>query len=377
MDRTSNFPHDALGPARSDQSELGAAHAAPAPYLPSLDVATWARRPLTALLPDALAHFLLSLRAERTRLVYLAAIEEFVAFCEGIEAPVRALGDIGEKSVLLWQENLARRHVRHTGAKRGVVQSTVANKLSALSSFLDFAKKRGLVDVNPMALVHRPRVRRESRTHAFTSDETKALLDALKRRCASTADAGGTPYATARLRLCVIATLLSVGMRVDELCSLRIADFDDDVAAPRLRFRAKGGVSHAPYLNSATATLLRGYIREFRAHAAPSDWLFIRVQKVRARAASRLHRSSVSDMIKAAAKEVGIEKRVSPHSCRATLATLLHDAGVPLGQVQDLLNHKQITTTSLYVKKSREVADAAALKLDFGALARKSRKSDS
>jgi site-specific recombinase XerC len=43
----------------------------------------------------------------------------------------------------------------------------------------------------------------------------------------------------------------------------------------------------------------------------------------------------------------------SPHSLRATTATLLLDTSVPIESVQDLLDHKHITTTQIYDKRCR------------------------
>jgi integrase len=53
----------------------------------------------------------------------------------------------------------------------------------------------------------------------------------------------------------------------------------------------------------------------------------------------------------------------SPHSLRATAATLLLDSGVPIEAVQDLLDHKHITTTQIYDKRRRAVRDSASHKM--------------
>ena len=53
----------------------------------------------------------------------------------------------------------------------------------------------------------------------------------------------------------------------------------------------------------------------------------------------------------------------SPHSLRATTATLLLDTSVPIESVQDLLDHKHITTTQIYDKRRRSVRDSASHKV--------------
>jgi site-specific recombinase XerD len=53
----------------------------------------------------------------------------------------------------------------------------------------------------------------------------------------------------------------------------------------------------------------------------------------------------------------------SPHSLRATTATVLLDAGERIESVQELLDHKHITTTQIYDKRRRSVRDSASHKV--------------
>jgi site-specific recombinase XerD len=53
----------------------------------------------------------------------------------------------------------------------------------------------------------------------------------------------------------------------------------------------------------------------------------------------------------------------SPHSLRATTATLLLDAKEAIESVQELLDHKHITTTQIYDKRRRSVRDSASHKV--------------
>jgi len=55
----------------------------------------------------------------------------------------------------------------------------------------------------------------------------------------------------------------------------------------------------------------------------------------------------------------------TPHSLRATTATLLLKAGVALLEVQDLLGHRHVTTTQIYDKRVRQTRDAASHKIPF------------
>lgn len=50
----------------------------------------------------------------------------------------------------------------------------------------------------------------------------------------------------------------------------------------------------------------------------------------------------------------------SPHSLRATVATMLLDTGVDINAVRDLLGHRHVTTTQVYDKRRRGTAQSAS-----------------
>jgi integrase/recombinase XerD len=60
----------------------------------------------------------------------------------------------------------------------------------------------------------------------------------------------------------------------------------------------------------------------------------------------------VQKVVKDAAQQAGIDKNVTPHRLRASVATILLDAGMLLDQVQKFLRHKRITTTQIYAETS-------------------------
>src|SRR4051794_2697236 len=60
----------------------------------------------------------------------------------------------------------------------------------------------------------------------------------------------------------------------------------------------------------------------------------------------------------------------TPHSLRATTATLLLDAGVNIRKVQELLGHRHITTTQIYDKRRRSTAESASHDVPISAAVR-------
>lgn len=290
-------------------------------------------------------------QSRNTQRSYFNDIKSFVYFLHQQKISIENISDIKQEYIVLWRDSL-----------KNTTQSTLRRKLYSLSSLFEFAIKRDLTKENPFDLIQKPRLKMESKTNSFTLDEVKKILAILKEQA--------TQNQSCMLNYAIIATLFSVGMRVSELCALQIGDLETVGNMTRIHIRnAKGKREHSPIIHQSTAQLLQDYISKMRAQAPRDASIFIRKKSNNTDPMdpliSHITSRAVYDMINTAAIQAGITKKISPHSCRATLATLLHNKGVPISQIQQLLNHKSITTTSVYIKKASELEEAAATKIDI------------
>lgn len=319
--------------------------------LPEKPLSDWLAARADTAAADALDHFLLQFQSQNTRRSYRADVGSFFCCWEKLNVNLTEnLDTISEKHILLWLEQFTQ-------------SATRARKLASLSSFFGFCEQRKLMDVNPCTLIARPRVEPTQETQALSEEETLQLLNHL---CAAAFDASPTgaharrQKLAAHLRFAVIHTLFSVGMRVDELCELRVADLFFEPPQHRLRFVSKGGEEHTTAVSESCAQVIQNYLKVCRGEVRADDFVFARVQDTKTQV--KLSQTAVFKMIRESARDAGLNKILSPHSARATVATVLHRQGVPLGFIQNLLNHKQITTTARYVKKANERDESAALK---------------
>ena len=222
----------------------------------------------------------------------------------------------------------------------GQTPSTVARKMSGLSSWYGFLVKVGGVVANPVAGADRPRV---SRDHSATVGLTAVEVDALL--AAAEADGGA-----ARTRThAVIAVLADLGLRVSEVVGLDIDDLGHERGHRSVRFVGKGGAQRRRAMTPASSAAVETYLLQRSMETGtPVDQLsgplFVTAS------GARLDRHAVFRLVRRLAKqaEIAAAARLSPHSLRHAFATAARDEGVPLEDVQDAMGHADPRTTRRY-----------------------------
>ncbi|GAB4382912.1 MAG: site-specific integrase [Salibacteraceae bacterium] len=140
-----------------------------------------------------------------------------------------------------------------------------------------------------------------------------------------------------------VAMLYACGLRVGELLNVRLRDLDFE----RLQLkvcRGKGRKDRYVNLAQSLVPVLKNYINAY----APVEYLLNGQHSV------KYSSVSVRQVIKRAAKDAGIKKRVTPHTLRHSFATHLLDKGVNLRHIQELLGHSKPETTMIYTHVSQQ-----------------------
>lgn len=148
----------------------------------------------------------------------------------------------------------------------------------------------------------------------------------------------------------IMETFFSSGMRISELTALNA----DDVSLLKhkkgagitleLSIIGKGKRVRTVFLSPRACDWIRAYLGERHDDEKP---LFINT-RTRNPAAKRLTPRSIQLMISKYARLAGLAKKVTPHTLRHTYATDLLSRGADLRSVQELLGHKNVSTTQVY-----------------------------
>lgn len=142
----------------------------------------------------------------------------------------------------------------------------------------------------------------------------------------------------------IIETLYACGLRVSELCELKISDIHKDLGY--IKVRGKNRKERLIPIHDEAMKAIEyyqmGMRREVDIKPEYADYLFLN------RRGRKLTRVMIFTIIKDLAKAAGIDKNISPHTFRHSFATHLVERGADLRVVQDLLGHESITTTEIY-----------------------------
>jgi site-specific recombinase XerD len=211
----------------------------------------------------------------------------------------------------------------------GLDKKTQSYYLIALRNFLKFLKNEGLnvLDAN---LIELPKVKRKE-IEILNDKELKKLFDSVKidnNNLKSLRDKA------------ILECLFSTGLRVSELCSL---NKDIDLEKKEIVIKGKGDQIRLVFLSQKAVEALKNYLNKRQDNFQP---LFISLAKNSF--GQRLTPRAIQKIIKFYSQKAGITKNIHPHSLRHQLATFLIAKGVDIRIVQELLGHKNISTTQIY-----------------------------
>lgn len=152
---------------------------------------------------------------------------------------------------------------------------------------------------------------------------------------------------------CLLILIYSSGLRLSELRNLRVTDIDSSRMQIRIR-QAKGFKDRYAVLSSQALLILREYYRSMKPH----DVLF------RGEDEKPISERQIQWIFKSALRKAGIQKKAAVHSLRHSFATHMMEQGVSLPIIQQLLGHKSLRTTSIYLHVQQYSLDSVKSPFD-------------
>ncbi len=145
-----------------------------------------------------------------------------------------------------------------------------------------------------------------------------------------------------RKHYCLIALTYASGLRLGEVINLKFGDIDSD----RMQLKVRGGKGNKDRYTLLPKGLLEK-LREYYRYYRPKTYLF------EGQTAGTVYsHGSAQSVLKKALRECGIKKQASFHTLRHSFATHLLEQGTNIRVIQELLGHRSLRTTSVYLHVS-------------------------
>ncbi|MBN2168169.1 MAG: tyrosine recombinase XerC [Actinobacteria bacterium] len=215
---------------------------------------------------------------------------------------------------------------------RGYSRSTVARRCACIKAFFKYLIESGVIDKDPATTVSFP-VKEKKLPRFLTEEEALTLVES------------GIGGETLALRnKAVVELLYATGIRVSELCDILLGDVDFKNGV--IMVMGKGSRERTVLAGKLAIEAVKRYVEELRPslieegdYSGGSLFLGKRGRPLNPREVRRILKKQ-SLMIDSG--------NVSPHTLRHTFATHLLANGADLRAVQELLGHKDISTTQIY-----------------------------
>lgn len=301
-------------------------------------------------------------KSTHTQRAYREDVMSFVQFV-GIEWPRGAIDllTVSLKDVQSFRDELI---------SKGAAPKTLNRRISSLSSFYKYLGAAAAELRLPITVSNPAHAQFIARESTDARDETRALSATRARQLMGLPVGDGVLAYRDRA---ILKFYLYSGVRLSTGCGLKVSDFHQEHEQATIRINEKGGKRRTIGLHFAAAEAIKEYLEAAGITSGP---LFRPQQNSRNEELADRHMNPVTmylliqsylsrlpgALVEVERPDGSKDKRCiyTPHSLRATTATLLLDAGVDIRKVQELLGHRHITTTQIYDKRRRSTAESAS-----------------
>ena len=283
-----------------------------------------------------------------------AAIDGFLRYCSNerqlsqhtLQAYAADLADFrkwlaADLAVADVVENTLKEYLADMVSERKLATATVRRRFACLRAFFRHATDGGEI-ADPFTKWRPKLLRRKRLPRTLSRGEISSLLSSLKP---------GSLPARRGLEGCLptaVRLMVCTGIRVGELCKIRIDDVSPDGST--FRIQGKGSRDRVAYISDPA---LRAELCELVRNRRKAEDSCVALFLNRRRAPMK-PQSIRSKLRRYAESEAGLARRITPHMLRHTAATLLIETGVDIRFVQRMLGHSSIATTEIYTHVSDE-----------------------
>lgn len=251
----------------------------------------------------------------------------------------KLLSFLNDEGIAIQQVTLDNLHTFAAGLRDlGIAPRSQIRIISGIKSFFKFLLIDEYIPADPSEFLESPKIGRHL-PDVLTIEEIDRIV-----KCIDMSQPEG------HRNKAMIETMYSCGLRVSELCGLKMNDLYMDEGF--LRVTGKGSkqrlVPMSPTAIKEITTYIDGTRGQIDIKPGYESFLFLSVRR-----GKPISRVMVFDIVKKLVQEAGVNKSVSPHTFRHSFATHLLEGGANLRAIQCMLGHEKIATTEIYTHIDR------------------------
>jgi integrase/recombinase XerD len=295
--------------------------------------------------------FVLTQRSEHTKRAYKSDLDQF----RGYLLAERQRGDSFD-ALLAYRDWLTKPKI---AGGAGLTRASANRKFATIRSFLAWLQARGKTQENPSLWVKNYRAKTESPTQAFTDLEVAEMLSIPNER---------TP--SGLMHSVILHLLFFLGLRRGELAQLQAKHLgwirNGDHKVLTLRIPGKGDKERLLPMPKKVEDLLLRYLEKKRLEIGQEGYLFTPVKNnVTKQKEKPIATQAVYYIVKKYAQRAGVDRRVSPHSCRATAISNALDHAASHRAVQEMAGWSSPLMIERYDKRRTALQDSAVHLVDY------------
>ena len=295
--------------------------------------------------------FIQTQRSAHTQRAYEGDLRQFIGYLR-----VEGLAGDSFDALLAYRQWLVRPEAEG-GA--GLTRGSANRKFAAIRSFLAWLQSRGRVRENPSLWIKSFRAKTESPTQAFSDLEVADILSRPNLKSAS-----GLMHSV------ILHFLFFLGLRRSEVTALRASHLGwsrlGDQTVLTVRVPGKGDKERILPVPARMQGILLSYLEKRRLEIGAADYLFAPVRNNVTKVKNKsIDGQAIYYIVKKYAEKAGVDRKVSPHSCRATAISNALDHAASHRSVQQMAGWSSPLMIERYDKRRTDLKDSAVHLVDY------------
>lgn len=220
---------------------------------------------------------------------------------------------------------------------------TIKRKVAVLRAFYSYLASNDIIAVSPFDKIHLKLKEEKILPKTIRHDNLRSIINYQYHQ--SHKAANRKKHRMMIRNTCMIEMMICTGIRVSELCNIKLSDID--FREGMIRINGKGAKERVVYIGiDVMQNILNEYCYLYRDKLANDGYLFLN------RFDQRLHEQSVRLILKGIETSLFLDQHITPHMIRHTFATGLLEHDIDIRYIQRILGHSSITTTQIYTHVS-------------------------